>query len=127
MPARKMLFHADYVREKIRASQLLNRLQKCAFGEIDLTMTQLRAIEILLRKSIPDLAAAEIKTEHTHRYVIEIPAISASSADWEREANSTSSVPTVIDGEILPNPLKSHHTTSENPYCSLVAPRATVR
>jgi hypothetical protein len=31
----------------------------------------LRAIEILLRKSIPDLAAAEIKSEQTHRYVIE--------------------------------------------------------
>jgi hypothetical protein len=31
-------------------------------------MTQLRAIEILLRKSIPDLAAAEIKSEQTRRY-----------------------------------------------------------
>jgi hypothetical protein len=38
-------------------------------------MTQLRAIEILLRKSIPDLAAAEIKSEQTHRYVVEIPAV----------------------------------------------------
>jgi hypothetical protein len=58
-----MLFHPDYVREKIRASQLLNRLQKCAFGEISLTITQLRAIEILLRKSIPDLAAAETQND----------------------------------------------------------------
>jgi hypothetical protein len=33
----------------------------------------LRAIEILLRKSIPDLAAAGIKTEQTQRYVVEIP------------------------------------------------------
>ena len=64
MAKRKMLFHPDYVREKIRASQLLNRLQKCAFGEISLTITQLRAIEILLRKSIPDLAAAEMKSEN---------------------------------------------------------------
>ena len=55
MAKRKMLFHPDYVREKIRASQLLNRLQKCAFGEISLTITQLRAIEILLRKSSPTL------------------------------------------------------------------------
>jgi hypothetical protein len=63
MAKRKMLFHPDYVREKIRASQLINRLHKCAFGEISLIMTQLRAIEILLRKCIPDLAAAEIKSE----------------------------------------------------------------
>jgi hypothetical protein len=68
MAKRKMLFHPDYVREKIRASQLINRLQKCAFGEISLTRTQLRAIEILLRKSIPDLATAEIRSEQT-RYV----------------------------------------------------------
>jgi hypothetical protein len=33
---------------------------------------QLRAIEILLRKCIPDLAAAEIKSEQTHRYVVEV-------------------------------------------------------
>ena len=75
MAKRKMLFHPDYVREKIRASQLINRLQKCAFGEISLTRTQLRAIEILLRKSIPDLAAAEIKSEQTHRYVAELPPV----------------------------------------------------
>src|SRR6266404_5513286 len=41
MAKRKMLFHADYVREKIRASQLINRLQSCAMGESDLTMPQL--------------------------------------------------------------------------------------
>ena len=76
-----MLFHPDYVREKIRASQLINRLHKCAFGEISLTMTELRAIEILLRKSIPDLAAAEIKSEQTHRYVVEIPAV-LTSEQW---------------------------------------------
>ena len=81
MATRKMLFHPDYVREKIRASQLLNRLQKCAFGEISLTITQLRAIKILLRKSIPDLAAAEIKSEQTHPYVIEIPAV-LTSEQW---------------------------------------------
>jgi hypothetical protein len=75
MAKRKMLFHPDYVREKIRATQLLNRLQNHALGIIDLQMTQIRAIEILLRKCIPDLAAAEIKSEQTHRYVAEIPAV----------------------------------------------------
>jgi hypothetical protein len=83
MAKRKMLFHPDYIREKIRASQLINRLHKCAFGEISLTMTQLRAIEILLRKSIPDLAAAEIKSEQTHSYVIEIPGV-LSKEQWQK-------------------------------------------
>ena len=38
-------------------------------------MTQLRAIEILLRKCIPDLAAAEIMSEQTRRYVVEVPPV----------------------------------------------------
>ena len=84
MAKRKMLFHPDCVREKIRASQLINRLQKCAFGEIRLTMTQLRAIEILLRKSIPDLAAAEIRSEQTYRYVVELPPV-LSRDEWQRK------------------------------------------
>jgi hypothetical protein len=84
MAKRKMLFHPDYVREKIRASQLINRLHKCAFGEISLTVTQLRAIEILLRKSIPDLAAAEIKSEQTHRYVVELPPVLGRD-EWQRK------------------------------------------
>ena len=84
MARRKMLFHPDYVREKIRASQLINRLQKCAFGEISLTRTQLRAIEILLRKSIPDLAAAEIRSEQTYRYVVELPPV-LSRDEWQRK------------------------------------------
>jgi hypothetical protein len=75
MARRKMLLHPNYVRQKIRASQLINRLHKCAFGEISLTITQVRAIEILLRKSSPDLAAAEIRSEQPYRYVVELPAV----------------------------------------------------
>ena len=84
MARRKMLFHPDWVREKIRASQLINRLHKCAFGEISLTITQLRAIELLLRKSIPDLAAAEIRSEQSYRYVVELPPV-LSRDEWLRK------------------------------------------
>ena len=74
----------DYVREKIRASQLINRLQSCAMGEIELTMLQIRAIEILLRKCLPDLAAVEIGPEQTHRYVVEVPNM-LSREEWQRK------------------------------------------
>jgi hypothetical protein len=67
-------------------------LQKCAFGEISLTMTQLRAIEILLRKSIPDLAAAEIKSEQTHRYVFEVPPV-LDRDEWQRKYGQKPSLP----------------------------------
>ena len=35
-------------------------------------MTQLRGIQILLRKCLPDLPAAENKSEQTDHYVVEI-------------------------------------------------------
>jgi hypothetical protein len=43
-----------------------------------------RAIEIPLRKSIPDLAAAEIRSEQTHRYVVELPPVLGRD-EWQRK------------------------------------------
>ena len=56
MAIRKNLSHPDIVRQRIRVSQLLNRLQKQAFGKLELTQGQQKAIEILLRKALPDLS-----------------------------------------------------------------------
>ena len=62
MAARKMtLTHQDDVRRKIQASQLVNVLQAHALtGEGEFSMTRMKAIEILLRKSIADLSAITI-------------------------------------------------------------------
>lgn len=60
MAARLRPRHQDEVRAKIQASQLINRLTNHAFGEVELTATQIKAIEILLKKSIPDLSAVEM-------------------------------------------------------------------
>lgn len=51
--------HDDETRAKIQASQLINRLTDHALGEISLESTQIKAIEILLRKTLPDLSAVE--------------------------------------------------------------------
>jgi hypothetical protein len=54
--------HSDMVRAKIQASQLINVLQNHALnaeGE-ELSASRLKAIEILLKKSVPDLKALEI-------------------------------------------------------------------
>ena len=42
---------------------LINRLQDHAFGEVDMSQTQLKAAEILLRKVAPDLARQEVTGE----------------------------------------------------------------
>lgn len=49
--------HDDRTREKIRVSQLINRLESHAFDGVAMEPTQIKAIEILLRKSLPDLSA----------------------------------------------------------------------
>ncbi len=59
MAARKQLWHDSATREKIQVSQLINRLRAHGNGTLELSATQVRAIEILLRKCLPDLAAVE--------------------------------------------------------------------
>lgn len=51
--------HQDDVRAKIQASQLINVLQNHALNADsgELPASRLKAIEILLRKSVPDLSA----------------------------------------------------------------------
>ena len=59
--------HDDATREKIRTSQLLNRLHAYALSEndpqngkpVDLSGGQVKAIEVLLRKSLPDLQSIQ--------------------------------------------------------------------
>lgn len=61
MAARLRKTHQDDVRLKIQASQLINVLQNHALGlKEELSPSRIKAIEILLRKSIPDLQSVEM-------------------------------------------------------------------
>lgn len=60
MAVRKRLLHDDATRQKIQTSQLINRLQGNALGQVELSPTQQKSIEILLRKSLPDLSAIQL-------------------------------------------------------------------
>lgn len=56
--------HQDDVRAKIQAGQLVKVLQDHALtGVGELAPTRLKAIEILLRKSMPDLQAITLATD----------------------------------------------------------------
>lgn len=49
------------VRDKIQASKLIELLQEYAFGIVEeIPSGRMKAIEILLKKSIPDLSAVEL-------------------------------------------------------------------
>lgn len=51
--------HDDETRARIKASQLINRLESHALDGVPMEMSQIKAVEILLRKRLPDLSAIE--------------------------------------------------------------------
>lgn len=50
----------ERIRERIKNSQIADRLIKHALGEIEMTPSQVTAAQVLLRKIMPDLAATEL-------------------------------------------------------------------
>ena len=59
MAARLDPAHDERTRAKIQTSQLINRLFSHANGEVEMSATQVRAAEVLLKKTLPDLQAVE--------------------------------------------------------------------
>ena len=64
MAARLNRRHQDMVREKIRASQLVNRLEDHVLGEVDMSNTQVTAALGLLKKCVPDLRQSDDTLTH---------------------------------------------------------------
>jgi len=60
MANNKRTIRSDEWRKKIQTSMLVNRLYDNSLGKIELTQGQLKSIEILLRKTLPDLKAVEL-------------------------------------------------------------------
>jgi hypothetical protein len=73
------------VRDRIQTSMLVNRLTSHVLGKCDLSSTQVRSAEILLGKTLPNLTAAENKTEFIHRYVARVPDKAVTSDKWQEQ------------------------------------------
>lgn len=67
------IYHEEKTKRLIRATQLLNRLNSFANGEIEMTQAQVNAAKVVIGKEIPDLKAVEISgdKESPLRHVIE--------------------------------------------------------
>lgn len=73
MAARIRKHHQDEIREKIRVSNLITRVQKYAEGELsdeDISPNRLNAIKLLLNKTLPDLSAVTIANEEGEEFKI---------------------------------------------------------
>ena len=70
MTTRIRKYQTEKTKEKIRTTQLVNRLQQYVFGENDhlgkvpdLSQGQIKAIQILLDKSLPSMSSVDQKVE----------------------------------------------------------------
>jgi hypothetical protein len=61
MAARLNPRHQEMVRDKIQAIRIVEELDKHFMGDRDMTQTQLRAAEILLNKSVPNLQSMALE------------------------------------------------------------------
>jgi hypothetical protein len=84
MPARKDRVVSEHARQKIRAAHLILRLQKHIDGKITLTQAQVRAIDILLKKIVPDLVQTAVTGDIQHRYVVEVPPL-LTKDEWQKK------------------------------------------
>lgn len=72
--------HDEETRAKIQTSQLLNRLNDHVFNGVEISTTQMKAIEILLRKTLPDLAAVQISGDQDQPVKMVV--------EWQRKSES---------------------------------------
>jgi len=75
--------HQDDVRAKIQTSQLLNKLQNHALSndESEISASRMKAIEILLKKSLPDLTATDLNVSGS---LAGMPAITIAKYDDDK-------------------------------------------
>jgi len=73
MAARIRARHQDEIREKIRASQLVNVLESHVLGKRKLASTQVNAALGLLKKCVPDLQATTISGDPDRPLIVGDP------------------------------------------------------
>jgi hypothetical protein len=60
----------EKVRQRIQAGVLVRRLTDHVLGKLEMTASQVRAAEVLLRKSVPDLQSVEGTLDVTARVTV---------------------------------------------------------
>lgn len=86
MPARtRKIRHDDETRARIKAGNIINRLQKLIEGEVEMPPHAVTAALGLLRKALPDLTSVEHSGEVTKTYVVRMPSKPANMDEWRKQ------------------------------------------
>lgn len=83
MATRLLKRHDEQTRSKIQASQLINSLTNHVLGNNDLSSTQVKSAEILLRKSLPDLTSVEMTVDVEYTVASATP---KTAEEWQSES-----------------------------------------
>ncbi len=90
MPARiRKIRHDDETRLKIKAGNIINRLNKLIHGEIEMPPHAVTAALGLLNKALPNLTSVDHSGEVTTTYVVAIPPRVESSDQWASQQEQT--------------------------------------
>ena len=60
MASRLNTRQSEMTKNHIQTTQLVKRLQEHALGDLELGQSQIRAIEVLLKKTLPDIKSIEL-------------------------------------------------------------------
>jgi hypothetical protein len=101
---RKTRVNVDATRQKIRAAYLIRRLQQHVAGKVKLDASQVRSIEILLKKIVPDLNQTEVTGEITHRAIVEVPPLLTKDEWLKKYRTHRLEGPTTIEVNAEPLP-----------------------
>lgn len=82
---RNKIRHDEETRLRIKAGNIITRLQKGIDGKVDLTGPQVAAALGLLRKILPDLTSAENTLDITTRYVALMPEVATTDEEWQAQ------------------------------------------
>lgn len=89
MPARvNKIRHDDETRAKIKAGNIINRLQKFIAGEVSMEPAAVTASLGLLKKVLPDLTSVEHSGEITKTYVARLPQPIADINEWKKQTTA---------------------------------------
>lgn len=75
----------DKVRQRIRTTKIITRLQLFIRGKVEMSAPQVTAALGLLKKTVPDLAAVEVNVQGTIE-VYDVTDKPMSAEDWAAEA-----------------------------------------
>lgn len=78
--------HRESHIEKIRSSQILNRMIAHAMGEIEMTATQVAAAKALLDRYLPIVKSVEMEAEISRRAPTADPFYKADPEEWRQSA-----------------------------------------